>query len=375
MNPLTRRQELLRYAIAAVPVVINGAAWAWLVTHDIVQSPRAVVDIGLGVVAVVLLRWRRRYPFTVATATALLTLGSPAAIGAGLVALTSLATHRRWLRIATAAAVLWLSVVSASVMQSGVKLATQVTAIFITASIGGLIAVGFYLRSRRDLAASEQRRVAAEEREGLESARASERARIAREMHDVLAHRLSLLSLHAGALAHRSDLSPEEVRQAAGVIRANAHESLEELRSTLGALREEGVGRPQPSFADLPALLAEVREAGQQVEYSSTLPENREIPPQVGRHAFRIVQEGLTNARKHAPGARVTVSLSGGPGETIDIRVVNAVVAVGNHNPAPGGLGLIGLDERVGLLGGSLHHTLLADRFVLDASLPWGEAR
>jgi len=372
MRPLTRRQELLRYAIAATPLVLVGLGWVFIVAQGIAELPRAGLDVALGAVGLVLLRWRRRLPFTVAVVTALLTVESGSATGAAFVALVSLATHRDAWRTAGAGTVLWLAFVGTSYLDSGWEVPTLVAAIGGGVTIACLVGFGLYLRSTRDLASSEDRRREAERRDGLERARAGERARIAREMHDVLAHRLSLLSLHAGALAHRTDLTADEVRQAAAVIRDNAHASLEELRGTLGSLREEDpLGGPQPSFDDLPALVSEVQEAGQRVVYRSALEHGEQLPPQVGRHVYRIVQEALTNARKHAPGAPVTVELSGASGASVEVRVTNATRGTGTVPVSSDGLGLIGLGERAALLGGTLTHRDDGDRFVVEASLPW----
>jgi signal transduction histidine kinase len=380
MRPLTGRQELLRYVIASVPLVFAGAAWAFIVAQGIAEWQEAALDVALGVVGLVLLHWRRRLPFVIAVGTALLTVESSSATGAAFVALVSLATHRDWRRTAGAAAVLWLVFVGTSFVDSGWEVSTLVAAVGGAVTIGCLVGFGLYRRSTRDLELSEERRREGERRDGLERARAGERARIAREMHDVLAHRLSILSLHAGALAHRTDLTADEVRQAAAVIRDNAHASLEELRSTLGSLREEDpLGGPQPSFDDLPALVSEVREAGQCVGYSSALEDVEQLPPQVGRHVYRIVQEALTNARKHAPGAPVTVELSGASGTSVEVRVTNAasprgaasVSSDGSPDGPSNGLGLIGLGERAALLGGTLTHHNDGDRFVVEASLPW----
>lgn len=377
MRPLTGRQELLRYAIASVPLVLVGVGWAFVIANDIAGWPEAALDLALGVVGLVLLCWRRRLPFTIAVGTALLTIGSGSATGAAYVALVSLATHRDGRRTAGAAAVLWLAFVGTSFVDSGWgSTTTLVAAIAGTVMVACLVGFGLYRRSRRELELSEERRQESERRDGLERARAGERARIAREMHDVLAHRLSILSLHAGALAHRTDLTADEVRQAAAVIRDNAHASLEELRGTLGSLREEDpLGGPQPSFDDLPALVAEVREAGQRVGYRSALERVEQLPPQVGRHIYRIVQEALTNARKHAPGAPVTVELSGASGTSVEVRVTNAARLRGaapiSSDGSSDGLGLIGLGERAALLGGTLTHHNDGDRFVVEASLPW----
>lgn len=205
----------------------------------------------------------------------------------------------------------------------------------------------------------------------MEQARLAERAAIAREMHDVLAHRISLLTMLAGGLAHRTDLSAEETRTTALAIQENAHQSLAELRAVLGGLRTENAPEaPQPTLDDLDALFEEVRGAGQRVEVVEDLSDRERLPSQVGRHAYRIVQEALTNARKHAPGGVVDLRLSGAPGEGLHITARNSDPRL----PPPrdgGGLGLVGLEERIRMAGGSLRHGADNGVFVLDARLPW----
>jgi signal transduction histidine kinase len=226
-----------------------------------------------------------------------------------------------------------------------------------------VIGWGVFVRARRDLIISlrdRAARVEAEQRLRLEQAREAERRRIAREMHDVLAHRVSLLSLHAGALEFRPDAPPEEIAEAAGVVRASAHAVLQELREVIGVLRDgdEGTERPQPALADIPDLVEESRAAGMRVE--SRVDAEADVAAATGRTAYRIVQEGLTNARKHAPSAAVTVTVAGREQGGLEVEVVSrrAVgVPAGGPPRTPGtGTGLIGLAERVTLAGGEFHH-------------------
>ena len=197
-------------------------------------------------------------------------------------------------------------------------------------------------------------------------------------MHDVLAHRVSLLTLHAGALEFRPDASPEEVAEAAGVIRATAHAALEDLRGVIGVLRDgdggDGPEPPQPTLADIPALVEESRAAGMKVECSLTEPPGP-VPDALGRTAYRVVQEGLTNARKHAPAAAVAVHVGPDAGGALVVQVTSRRplgVAAGAPSAAHGtGNGLIGLGERVALAGGALRHGPDgAGDFVLRATLP-----
>ena len=144
----------------------------------------------------------------------------------------------------------------------------------------------------------------------LDQARANERSRIAREMHDVLAHRISLVAMHAGAMTYRSDLSRDELLSSARVVQENAHQALTDLRDVLGVLRETTdpaappaiPAAPQPVLADLPRLVAEAEAAGTPVQLVSGGLDLAGVPELVGRTAYRIIQEGLTNARKHASG-------------------------------------------------------------------------
>jgi len=191
-------------------------------------------------------------------------------------------------------------------------------------------------------------------------------------MHDVLAHRISLLAVHAGALEVRRS-APEAERRAAEVVRACAYEALEDLRAVIGMLRDDATveaDRPQPTLTDLPALIEQSRLAGTPVTLDSRLGDLADASDVVGRHAYRVVQEGLTNARKHAPGAPVRVRLSGGDGLVVEMtNPVSAAAAV----PLPGaGSGLIGLRERMDLVGGGLEYGRTADgEFRLRARVPW----
>jgi len=244
--------------------------------------------------------------------------------------------------------------------------AVMVAAIAIYLAVAGW---GLYIRSRRQLLQTLRDRAdRAETVARLQAEQAQLRAReeIAREMHDVLGHRLSLLSVHAGALAYRPDASTEEVSGAAEIIRASAHQALQDLREVIGVLRAPVGELPQPTFADLPQLVEGSREAGFPVDLTLDAP--GALPDHAGRTAYRIVQEGLTNAMKHAPGEKVTISVTGAPGNGLSVEV---------RNPAPNhrrgdGQGLKGLTERAALVDGRLEHGRTPEgEFRLCAWLPW----
>jgi signal transduction histidine kinase len=239
---------------------------------------------------------------------------------------------------------------------------------------------GMLVRGRRQLIVTwrdRAERAESEQRLRIAQARVLERTRIAREMHDVLAHRISLLSLHAGALEFRPGAPPEEIAGAAAVVRSSAHQALQDLRAVIGVLRtgqpedEPNPERPQPTLNALPALADESRSAGIKVRLEiGTEPET--VPAATGRAAYRIIQEGLTNARKHAPGAAVRVAVGGSAGDGLTIEVRNPMPVSLPARPIPGtGMGLIGLAERALLAGGHLEHGRTDDEFVVTAWLPW----
>ncbi|RFU86874.1 two-component sensor histidine kinase [Streptomyces triticagri] len=332
-----------------------------------------VVDQVVGALGCAAVFLRRRWP--VQLALALLVLGNPFHFmgGATVVAMFTVAAHRplrstAW--VSAAVAVPFVLFLARNPQTDDPRTGSALTYF---ALIAGSIGWGLYVRKRRQLIASVEERAAAE-------AGRLAREEIAREMHDVLAHRLSLLSVHAGALEFNQDASKAEVRQAAGVIRDSAHRALQDLREVIGVLRAPsvggagGTGRPQPTLRDIDRLVAESREAGADVTYRGPECGTGTLAAAAERAAYRVVQEGLTNARKHAPGERVTVTVSGGPGEGLTVEVANPV-ADGSGAGIPGaGQGLIGLGERAALAGGQLQHGPEDGTFVLRARLPWDGA-
>jgi signal transduction histidine kinase len=166
------------------------------------------------------------------------------------------------------------------------------------------------------------------------------------------------------------------VARAAGVIRESAHEALQDLREIIGVLRagepDDG-SRPQPTLAALDALVAESRQAGMEVAFVRHVTDPAAVPASVGRTAYRIVQEALTNARKHAPGTDVTLSVTGAPGDGLALSVRNTPPDAEVPHVPGSGQGLIGLTERATLAGGTLEHGPTADGgFEVRARLPWG---
>ena len=239
------------------------------------------------------------------------------------------------------------------------------------------LVAGLWLGTRRQLIDRLKERAERLEREQhlkADQAIIAERTRIAHEMHDVVAHRVSLMVLHAGGL----EVSAAEPRavEAAGLIRTTGREALSELRNILGVLREDGSGAaptaPQPVLDDLERLISEWRDAGMVVRRADA-GEARPLPVAVQRTAFRTVQEGLTNAAKHATGAAVDVRLYRGD-EQLEVEVANGPVTGPSAAPPRSGYGLTGLRERVALAGGELSAGACADGgWRLRAILPIGE--
>ncbi|MEV6302099.1 histidine kinase [Actinoplanes sp. NPDC051861] len=244
-----------------------------------------------------------------------------------------------------------------------------------------LLGWGIWAQAREALYDSLRERAAraeAEQHRRVAEARLAERTRMAREMHDVLAHRLSLLAVYAGALEYRPDAPPAQLAQAAGVVRAGVHQALTELREVITVLREDpgdDPDRPGPGLDEVPRLVTEARDAGLAVGFDDRVGLPADVTAVTGRTAYRILQEALTNARKHAGGRPVHVVLAGSPGGTLTVDVTNPLPAA-DPRPAAGslpgaGLGLLGLTERVTLAGGDLTHTADRGEFHLHAELPW----
>jgi signal transduction histidine kinase len=370
-------------ALVLGPVLVVGAASQPDPSSDLL----IFFDMAVGLLGIIALWWRRRWPVGVALLLAAIGTFSDMSGAAVLIALFTVAVHRPTRTVlAIAAANLVSFVVYVFVRGLGADPPLLV-------GLGGLVllalvvAWGMFVRARRQLVHSLRDRAVraeSEQRLRVEQARQLERTRIAREMHDVLAHRLSLLSMHAGALEFRPDAPPAEVARAAGVVRASARAALEDLREVIGVLRDTTDGetsdgasgnRPQPTLGDLPALVEESRQAGLRVHEEYRLPALDPTPSVSGRTAYRVVQEGLTNVRKHSPGALATVVVDGVPGESLIVEVRNPPPVGEQQAPLPSaGTGLIGLLERVGLAGGSLEHGWTTDGdFRLRARLPWPE--
>lgn len=242
---------------------------------------------------------------------------------------------------------------------------------FASVIVACLIAWGKYFGAHRALVESLKRHNATLEQTRqteINAAQARVREHLAREMHDVLAHRLSLISMHSSALAHRQNMGDDDRKTGGAIINENARASLTELRSILSDLREPQPSGPQPDFSDLPMLVAKAQTQEFPIELKLDLPDH-ELPPAIGRHIFRIAQEGITNARKHGtPGPIVLRVINGAT--YLELTITNTA---DHHSAGTSGVGIKGITERVHLCGGHLVRTHEDHRHILNARIPLTE--
>lgn len=341
-----RRRRGLLLDIAAIVVAALDVA---LVIPDKAQLYSWI----LSSTAVAALAFRHRFPFLVTLLTIPGFVAGWAEL-APMIALGTLAWKRSWgWQMVVAAIGVWVGRFvewPLSDFQNESWREHALDAIYACFVIGMPIAIGFLVTARKDLAARLAQLNASREREQRLQAiavRADERSRIAREMHDVVSHQVSLIAMQAGALQVSHE--DERVREVAGTIRKLSARTLDELRDLVSALRTAIDGEDEP---DLDTLLDLVRESAVKVRFDMDLG-GVPVPGPVAGAAYRTVQEALTNIRKHAFDAPATVR----------VAVVNGELSVEVHNdpPAParqglllpsGGHGLIGLRERAALLGG-----------------------
>ncbi|MFJ2191407.1 sensor histidine kinase [Kitasatospora sp. NPDC087861] len=244
------------------------------------------------------------------------------------------------------------------------------------------VVTGLYVGARRRLIDSLKDRahgleteldlLAEQAQERARRARLEERTRIAREMHDVVAHRVSLMVVHAGALERIAAKDPEKATQSAKLMGEVGRQALNELREILGVLRMDDERQPEPdSLAGLPRLVDQSRAAGMAVTLTVS-GSRQEFTGEAEQTAYRVVQEGLTNAHKYAGGAQVSVLLAYAP-NGVRVSVVNACPGGGGGAAKlpSGGNGLVGMRERVIALGGTFSSGPEADGgFRVEAVLP-----
>lgn len=378
---------------ALIGATAGLAVWAEVVETDPSTSPVwFLLDAAAGLVAMVLVALRRHVPVAFTLLICAAAGFSVFSCGAWLLAVASLSTRRSprlvGLMLGTTASAMLLDAVIRSVLGRphgalGDDPETLPTLLAVPVVFALPVLGGWLVGSRRALVQSlrnEARSAEAARRVTAERARADERLRISREIHDEIGHRLSLIALHAGALEYRADLSSERIRHGAGVIRSSAHQAMGEVRRTLQVLRggaTEDASQSQEPGIDLARqirhLAQDATDAGSPTQVHTDVP-LASLPPSPSRHLHRIVQESLTNALRHAPGAPVDIVVAGSPGQRLELTVTNP------HGGAPstlgpadagGGLGLVGARERAELAGGELTTEAASGLFIVRAWVPW----
>ncbi len=366
-------------------IVCFGELWT---NHREVGTTLFVIDAVLGIPCCLLLWLRRRNPLAVGWVIVACSTLSEAAGGAAIVALFTVAVHcqpRRTFQVASLAA---FAAVTCAVLYTHphhfhFNYGTLFFWLVVTDRGGRLRRI----RARPSRAAAVAARTCSARRgraapagaRGAACRARSDRARDARcaGPSDLIAERpRGRARVQPGCLA-------EEIARAAGVIRVSARAAQEELREVIGVLRAgselEDLQPPQPTITDLTTLVAESRAAGMDVSFKDTL-QDRSLSPILGRTVYRVVQEALTNARKHAAGQVVTITLEGDPADRVRVEVVNRPwVGQGDADgdrsvQVESGMGLVGLTERVTLIGGELlAEPLAGGGFRLLATLPWSD--
>jgi signal transduction histidine kinase len=373
------RSNLVDAAVVVwvVAVIAVGA----LVRAD--ASTRPLV-LTLGLAAGVVLVLRRRAPTATFAISGVLVLAlfavdsaaGAVAVIAPAVALYTLALSRGRIQLVGAMAAAAAAVVLADLFLAGghgPTLTLQTAAHVSLVAIPVLAAEA--LRNRRAYiqVLLERLELAEREREEEVDRRAQqERLRIARDLHDVLAHTLTTINVQAGVAAHLLDRDPSPARDALATIEAQSHEALEELRSILGVLRENGQAaalEPAPDLRSLGTLIDHARSTGLEVSFHVEGEQPAEVSGAVQLAAFRILQESLTNARRHAPGAAAEVALAYRP-DRLRLAIENDVHQTANGNSNPG-VGILGMRERSAALGGTLEARRSGERFCVVAELPY----
>lgn len=390
-------------AFLSVPsVVFSPVGWATQHAPDGFVLLVAMVGLLASISLPVALFWRHRHPFVLTMAAALVPIVLPIGNSLAFALLACLIGRRRGpavraTGVGVALSSTWVVVADALAQPRAASFAKVIlgptgfpddqpmdlavsTVVVSSLVIFALtIGAGYLVRWRRlaqsavDAAATER---AASGRLGDEVARRQERERIAREVHDAMGHRLSLLNLHAGALELNAGDDPR-LKKSASLVRQSAGEAMDDLRSLLQVLREPlGDDQVILPLTRLPEVVRDSFGAGQVVNSSIFISEVERADPTLARAVYRIVQELLTNARKHAPGQPVLLSVEGGPTTGVVIEARNPNVG----RPAPGdpgsARGLKGIAERAELLGGLLEYGLDEGgaTFRVRVALPWREA-
>ncbi len=382
-GPLDRRRPRLFLATALAVVVTVGTLGAshWRPG----ERPLDVLGLGLALASPVVVAALVRRP-VVAVLLAATAVGSYLALGyawgpaigglLGVLVTVALTGPARRARVVawSGAVVGWGAILAAAALRTDVPRPAGILGGIAWTAVALLVAGAVRERFARVAA----HRAARLERE--RTAVATERLRIARELHDVLAHSLSAITVQSGVGLHLLERDPEQARSALTSIRATSRDALDEVRAVLGVVRAEdgdvvaGDHVPAPAWdlATLPALAEPLRALGTTVRFDAEpLPE---VPPHVAGIAYRVVQEALTNVGRHAQDARAVVVRLDRQGGSLRVRVSDDGRPGDGPTPGPSGhpgYGLRGMRERVEGAGGTLYAGPTRDGFAVDATIPW----
>lgn len=357
---------------------------------------KLMANVGLFVMlgASILLVWRNRFPVLVSSVSIAGTIifpTSPLTALIALAAITAAATGwRRWLFVAgtycaVVVALCWDVMSHTSLLSSFANEPAEGTparlALFWAVPFVAAVEVAVFggygfqrqLRRERDVArlgtAAANRNVAVLHQE---VERERDRQELARELHDTLAARLSSLSLHAGALELTVDGTDQRAIAAARAVRETAQSSLDELRNVVHTLRNPTEPGISTGLADIASLIDETIRDGVDVRTQVLINDPTSCDPQVAHACYRIVQESLSNLRRHAPGAAIRVEVRGGPETGVTVTARNWLVPGVPQTSVGGRHGLTGMSERVALVGGSFQAGQTPDgAFTVIAWLPW----
>ena len=350
----------------------------------------ALIGLALAVVTMVAVPLRRRWPLPVYLLSFVAYLAAVLfevpALGPGIgavVAVFAVANNASRVKAWTFGAIgaVIVAVVSLFVNE---HMVIEPQVFQIAAAIAIATALGDSARSRREYTrAAMERAERAEQTREAEARRrvAEERLRIAQDLHDTVAHRISVISLNAGVASSSLETKPEKAKESLATIRSAARDVLGDIGVLLRYLRADDTAGSasgsnwmvQPGIDDIDALIATVTESGLHVEHNFTGDKSL-VDETTGRVAYRVAQEGLTNAHKHGSGgnAALDISVKNGNVKTVTIQVTNPVSGTSRNQPdAPSGnLGLTGLRERVGAVGGEITAEESRGTFTLIAELP-----
>ncbi|MEV7006044.1 sensor histidine kinase [Streptosporangium sp. NPDC051022] len=384
----SRRHPGIVDALWLVPFVVFSAPNVWNVGTEPKSYPEVMLGpwgtLGLALLLTVPLLWMRKRPLTVFAIVSLASFGQwllgvqPLFLNLTvLIAMYTVASRclLRWAIAAGAVAELGLALAFGRITTNPDLRSWASSSVFMIA----IWIAGIYANTRRRYLESLEERAERAERERDQQARlaaAAERTRIARELHDVVAHNVSVIIVQADGAGYAIDKNPEQAREAMRAISDTGRQALAEMRRMVGVLRADGVPEeyaPQPSLSQLDDLVAQVRSSGLPVEFRVTGPP-RDLAEGEQLTVYRIVQEALTNTLKHGgPDSRATVEMEYG-GQELLLRVTDD--GRGAAAPrSPDGHGLVGMRERAAMFGGSVDaRPCPGGGFQVTARLPIAEA-